>query len=111
MSEYKLINEIIEKSENNLWDKSKLEWKLIDVKRSNSPARCLCGHYPITNLCYLANKINSNTVIVGNCCVKKFMGIASDKIFQSIGKIDKDNEKSLNIESIEHAYKKKWIND
>lgn len=54
---------------------------------------------------------NHNLAIVGNCCVKKFIRLPSDKIFQAIKRVRKDNEKSLNAEAIEHAHKKQWIND
>jgi len=37
--------------------------------------------------------------------------LPSDKIFQAVKRIRKDNEKSLNAEAIQHAYDKGWIND
>ena len=48
--------------------------------------------------------------VVGNVCVKKFLGLPSGKIFQAIRRVASDEERSLNIETIEHAYKKGWIN-
>jgi hypothetical protein len=35
------------------------------------PGECLCGHFISKNL-IINNKINGNSAIVGNCCIKKF---------------------------------------
>ncbi|MCH9695194.1 MAG: hypothetical protein K0U72_11860 [Gammaproteobacteria bacterium] len=111
MSEYKLAQGIIALSESNTWDRAKLEWSLDDVYEAEEPETCLCGHFPIIEICVLRNTKNQNRTIVGNCCVKKFIGLPSDKIFQAVKRVRKDNTKSLNAEAIEHAHKKKWIND
>ncbi len=57
----------------------------------------------------MENQINKNSVEVGNCCVKKFIGFAY-KIFQCLKRIKKDISKGLNSETIEYVYNKKWIN-
>lgn len=111
MSEYKLTKNIIELSSSNDWDRAKLEWTLQDVYEADEPNICLCGHFPIIETCILKNKSNGNEAIVGNCCVKKFIGLPSDKIFQAVKRVRKDNEKSLNAEAIQHAHEKRWIND
>lgn len=111
MSEFKLSKEIIDLSHSNIWDGAKLEWELDEIYEADEPSRCLCGHFPIIETCILKNKINSNLATVGNCCVKKFIGLPSDKIFQAIKRVRKDNEKSLNAEAIDHARNKNWIND
>lgn len=48
---------------------------------------------------------------MGNCCVKKFIGLPSDKIFKAVKRIRKDEQKPLNAEAIQHAYEKNWINE
>ncbi|AVH29230.1 hypothetical protein [Vibrio diabolicus] len=111
MSEYKLTEEIIKLSQSQLWDVAKSEWTLYEIYEADEPERCLCGHFPIIEICNLKNKLNSNYATVGNCCVKKFIGLPSDKIFQAIKRVRKDDEKSLNAEAITHAYDKGWIND
>ncbi|MBE4160105.1 hypothetical protein HJ102_22715 [Vibrio parahaemolyticus] len=111
MSEYKLTEEIIKLSQSQLWDVAKSEWTLYEIYEADEPERCLCGHFPIIEICTLKNKLNSNYATVGNCCVKKFIGLPSDKIFQAIKRVRKDDEKSLNAEAISHAYDKGWIND
>lgn len=111
MSEYKLTSEILERSESPIWDVAKLEWSLSEVYEAEVPETCLCGHFPIIEICVLKNKVNYGSATVGNCCVKKFIGLPSDKIFQAVKRIRKDNEKSLNAEAIQHAYDKGWINE
>lgn len=110
MSAYKLSENIVALSQNGNWDLAKLEWSLREVYEDEEKETCLCGHYPIVEVCVLANKYNGNSAIVGNCCVKKFIGLPSDKIFQAVKRVRKDNEKSLNAEALQHAFDKGWIN-
>ena len=111
MSEYRLTEEIIERSVSDSWDQAKLEWSLREVYEADEPETCLCGHFPIIELCVLSNRLNNNSATVGNCCVKQFIGLPSDKIFQAVKRVRKDGEKSLNAEAIDHAYYRGWIND
>lgn len=108
---YKLAQGIIRLSEASNWPAAKLEWALEHIYYEDEPDTCLCSHYPINEICTLRNKLNANTAIVGNCCVKKFMGLASDKIFQGLRRVKKDKTKSFNAETIDHAYRQKWINN
>ncbi len=110
MAKFKLIDEIIARSLSNNWDQAKLEWSLDQVYEDEQLDTCLCGKYPIKEICIIQNKYNSQLAKVGNCCVKKFIGLPSDKIFQSVKRVRKNDEKSLNIEAITHAYQKGWIN-
>lgn len=110
MPEYKLTTEIINRSQSNNWDAAKLEWLLQDVFESDDPDTCLCGHFPINEICILRNRLSGNQVIVGNRCVKKFIGLPSDKLFQAIKRIRKDLESSLNADAIQHALERGWIN-
>ncbi len=111
MSEYQLTKEIVARSEAKVWDAAKLEWALEEVYESEEPDTCLCGHFPIIEICVLRNKANRNTAVVGNCCVKKFIGLPSDKIFQAVKRVRKDTEKSLNAEAIQHAFDRGWITE
>ncbi|EQB62769.1 MAG: hypothetical protein RBG1_1C00001G0348 [candidate division Zixibacteria bacterium RBG-1] len=110
MSEYRLTSEIIKKSVAKNWDEAKLEWALREVYEADGPETCLCGHYPIIELCVLENKKNGGSATVGNFCVKKFIGLPSDKIFEAVKRVRKDGTKSLNAEAIDHAYQRGWIN-
>lgn len=111
MSKYQLTKEIVARSESKIWDAAKLEWALEEVYESEVPETCLCGHFPIIEICLLRNKRNRNTATVGNCCVKKFIGLPSDKIFQAVKRVRKDAEKSLNAEAIQHAFDRGWISE
>ena len=110
MSEYRLTSEIIKLSVADIWDMAKLEWGLHEIYEAEEPETCLCRHFPIKEICVLRNKANGNFTVVGNCCVKKFIGLPSDKIFQAVKRVRKDDEKSLNAEAINHAFEKGWIN-
>lgn len=109
--EYKLTQEIIARSSSSIWDKAKLEWVLHEIYEAEEPDTCLCGKFPIIEVCVLHNRANGNFAIVGNSCVKKFIGLPSDKIFQAIKRVRKDATKSLNADAIAHALKKGWINE
>ena len=111
MSEYKLTTEIVARSASHIWDAAKLEWVLYEVYEADAPETCLCGHYPIIELCVLRNKVNNNDATVGNCCVKKFIGLPSDLIFQAVKRVRADSSRSLNVEALAHALEKRWINN
>lgn len=106
---YKLTTEIIALSVGKTWDEAKLEWQLEDVTKDEEPSTCLCGHFPIFELCTLRNTKNGTAAVVGNCCVKKFIGLPSDKIFQAVARVQKDWWRALNAETIDHAHQKGWI--
>src|ERR1035437_6837616 len=111
MSQQILAYEITKLSVAPTWEVAKEEWMLNDVWISETPDTCTCGHYPIKEICLLKNKLNGKYVPVGNCCVKKFMGLPSDLIFQAIKRIGLDITKSLNVEALNYAKGKGWIND
>ncbi|MEH6354236.1 hypothetical protein [Pseudomonas sp. 3JA] len=111
MSEYTLTEEILALSQSASWDEAKLEWTLHNIYEADEFETCLCGHYPIKEICVLQNKKNLNMATVGNCCVKKFIGLPSDLIFQAVKRVRKDESKSLNLEAINHAYTRGWINE
>lgn len=111
MSEYKLAEAIVALSESRTWDQAKLEWQLEEIYNQDEPDTCLCGHYPIVEICVLRNGRNRNTAEVGNVCVKRFMGLPSDRIFNAVARIARDIKRPLNAEAITHAYGRGWIND
>lgn len=109
---YKLIEEIIDLSEANIWDFAKLEWEFTSAYYSDEEQRCLCGHYPIRNICVITNKINSALTEVGNCCINKFLGIDDgNKIFTSIKRIKEKPKSSMSTEVLEYLYSKNTISD
>ena len=110
--EYKLIKEIISLSQSQYWDDAKLEWNFEYVYQSDEHQTCLCGHYPIRNICVLGNKLNNVQTEVGNCCVNKFLGIDDgNKIFISITRLKGDLSKSMSAEVVEYLRKKNILNE
>jgi len=111
MSENQLTTEIIARSVASTWEEAKLEWTLKEVYKEREPLTCLCGHFPINEICVLHNAQNGEEALVGNVCVKKFLGLPSDKIFAAIRRITEDETNALNAEAIDHAHRSHWIND
>lgn len=108
---YRLVQKIVALSESNKWEAAKQEWCLEEIYFTDEPGTCICGHYPIIEHCIIRNRENGNTTTVGNMCVKRFLGLPSDKLFGAISRIAEDHERPLNAEMIEHAHRKGWIND
>lgn len=108
---FRLIQEIVVRSEADGWDRARLEWTLVEVFTSEELGTCLCSHYPIRAHCVLENQHNGNRVVVGNCCVKRFLGLPSGKLFSGLNRVAADPERSLNSEGIDFAHHKGWIND
>jgi len=102
---------IIALSKATTWERAKLEWGLHAVYWEDVGTTCLCSHYPIKEICVLYNATTGREAIVGNVCVKKFMGLRSNEIFVSLKRIDKNIHKSLSTEAILHAYDSEWINE
>lgn len=84
---------------------------MAEIYYQEEPDTCLCGHFPINEICVLRNKRNNITTEVGNICVKKFLGLPSELIFQALRRIAKDETRALNTEAIDHAFRKGWINN
>jgi len=110
MSEYKPTQGIISLPSSSTWDRAKLEWVLHEIYEAKEPDTCLCGKYPIIEICILRNRVNRKFATVGNCFVKKFIGLPSDKIFQAVKRVRKDSTKSLNAKAISHTHDKSWLN-
>ncbi|MDV3748941.1 hypothetical protein CMU21_13980 [Elizabethkingia anophelis] len=109
---YRLTEEIIDISESKIWHIAKAEWSFEFAYYADEPQRCLCGHYPIRNICVIKNKKNSAVTEVGNCCINKFLGIDDgNKIFSSIKKIKDDSNSSISSDALEYIYRKKGISD
>jgi len=111
VAEWQLIKGITELSDSKVWDTAKLEWTLAEIIFEAEPDTCVCGHFPILEVCVITNRINGNRARVGNVCVKKFLGLPSNKIFEAIARVAKDDTKALNVEAIEFAFERGWIDE
>lgn len=106
-----LKDNILKLSRSSDWRGAVKEWRLVDVAESDIPETCLCGHFPIIEICTIKNVVTGEYAEVGNVCVKRFMGIRSDLIFASLKKVKDDMSKSLSAKSVEFFYDKGIIND
>jgi hypothetical protein len=88
--------EILKLSSAKDWPSARREWKLSTVYRADQDETCLCGHHPIRQVCLITNSVNGSRTEVGNVCVKRFLGLRSDRVFQGLRRIGKDQSKSLN---------------
>lgn len=104
---YKLTEEIIALSNSDHWESAKREWDFVYAFMSEEFQTCLCGHYPIKEICVLKNSINNNETEVGNCCVNKFLGIENaNKIFSSVKRIKEDISRSMSPEVLDYLFEK-----
>lgn len=111
MTKYQLFKEIIALSSEKDWDSAVKEWKLKNITYSELPSTCLCGHFPIKELCHLENTTNNNKTVVGNCCVNRFLNIKTNKLFACYKRVIADDEKSFNPNTIKLFHEKEIISD
>lgn len=110
MSQATLVSEILRLSRSPDWLTAHAEWKLKHIFDCDEPETCLCGHYPIKEICTIANSLTSHECAVGNCCVMRFGIAALENIFAALRRVKRDKTSSLNVEAIEHAHDKSWFN-
>ena len=108
---FKLAQEIVALSAADNWNSAKPEWTLDHIFISEELGVCLCGHFPIREFCVIRNQKNGNEAIVGNVCVRRFLGLPTDKLFSAFHRIAGDPKRALNAEAVEYAYQKDWMND
>jgi hypothetical protein len=92
------------------WEVAEKDWRLVDISEADEPETCLCGHYPIIELCTIANATTGKSVDVGNVCVKRFLGFRSDLIFQSLKRIRADRDKSIGPDAAAFFHERGVIN-
>lgn len=71
---YKLFNEVIFRSESDIWEEAKNEWNIITWEEdSENTNQCVCGHKNIKYMYTIKNKKNLNQLYpIGSSCIKKF---------------------------------------
>lgn len=104
-----LKERIIELSTNQDWEAARNEWSLTDTYISSVFQKCLCGHYPIKEICEIHNPTTDKKVTVGNCCVKKVFNMESERIFRNIRKCIKDESTLLTDFVLDFAFKNNLI--
>lgn len=108
-NKFRLTEKILALSDADDWNSAKGEWAVESIFYSDEPGTCLCGHKPINEHCVIINLQNGNEAVVGNVCVKKFLGLPSDKLFTGINRITGNQKSALNVETIDYAFEKGWI--
>ncbi|MFA5759909.1 MAG: hypothetical protein WC942_11215 [Clostridia bacterium] len=109
---FKLTEEILKLSNSKFWDTAKLEWHFNYAYYSEENETCLCGHFPIKNICVIKNTENENITEVGNCCINKFLGIKdANKIFTSITNLKGNIHKSMSKEALMYLNSKNKLTD
>jgi hypothetical protein len=102
---------ILELSRATDWEVAKREWRLVEISEADEPETCLCGHYPIIELCCILNATTGKSVDVGNVCVKRFLGFRSDLIFKSLKRIRADLDKAIGADATAFFHERGVIND
>lgn len=110
-NERKLKAEILRLSQASDWETARKEWSLVGIFEADDPETCLCGHHPIIEVCELHNRITNHAADVGNVCVKRFLGLRSDLIFQALKRVRKEPDKSLNADAIVFFKERKLLTD
>jgi hypothetical protein len=103
--------EILKLRHATVWEVAKKEWKLVEISEADEPETCLCGHFPIIELCTIHNITTQKSVDVGNICIKRFLGFRSDLIFASLKRIRKDMTKSIGADAAVFFHERGVIND
>lgn len=69
-----LIENILENSQSDQWEKAVLEWEIFDVSEDvESKSSCICGKENIKYLFSIRNVLNGNMLSpIGSSCIKKF---------------------------------------
>lgn len=93
------------------WEVARKEWRLVEIFEADEPETCLCGHYPICEICTISNATTGKSVDVGNVCVRRFLGFRSDLIFQSLKRIRSDRDKAIGPDATAFFRQHKIIND
>jgi hypothetical protein len=84
-----LKKEILSLSKAEDWETARKEWALVEDYEADEPETCLCGHFPIIEICEIRNRVTNALAEVGNRCVKRFLGFRSDLIFDALKRIRK----------------------
>ena len=79
-----LLNAILDNSVEKIhFDIARREWELKGIYYAEELTKCHCGQN-IKEMCNINNILNKNELIVGNCCVEKFIGIKVKGLYKAI---------------------------
>ena len=105
----RLREEILARSVEKTWEHARPEWSLAHIEFAEEPRTCLCGHYPIIELCYLGNRLNHEEALVGNVCVTRFFDLGSHLVFDGLRRVLLDATRPLNAAATAFAAERGWV--
>ena len=86
------------------------EWRVVRIFISDDPTQCPCGQV-IYEWCHIENRETEKQTIVGNVCVKHFMGVDMSPFFAGAKRLRKDSRKGPNKALISYAAQHGLINE
>lgn len=107
-NDYRLPESIVARSVADNWQAAKLEWTLDRIYKSDSTDRCLCGHV-IRECCLIKNHHTGKDAVVGTCCVKKFLELDTQGLFNALQRIADNLGRSPSVALIDFAFQRRWI--
>ena len=105
LKEYILKNSIAD----NFYIASR-EWYVVKIFISDDPTQCPCGQV-IYEWCHIKNRETGGQTIVGNVCVKHFLGIDMSTFFTSAKRLKKNRSKGPNKTLVSYASQYGLINE
>jgi hypothetical protein len=48
------------------WTTERNEWAQVDIMEADEPEACLCGHYPMIEICSVHSRVTGHTTEVRN---------------------------------------------
>ncbi len=87
------------------------EWEDTSI-RVDQKSRCICGHDIVEN-CEITNKLNGHSLIVGNVCINKFLGLDLRPVFAGLKSISsgKNGNDALYEYSLKRGLIDQWAHD
>lgn len=76
----KLIKHILSLSEAEVIEEAVKEWRTTGIELDRTD--CPCGQRDIVQKCYIQNDRTGSETFIGNCCVKRFLGVDQEFAFK-----------------------------
>lgn len=101
---------ILPLSKSSNFDDAKREWTLVAIEKSEQTDNCPCGQ-KIREHCYIRNTETNAHTYVGNVCIRRFMGINVQTLFDGLERIRGPEAARANHDLIEYAKERGYLYD
>lgn len=101
----RLIAELLKRSESKDWATARAEWEYFSSEVLEGYETCLCGQYPIRELCWMRNRSTNEVAAIGNVCVLYFVDRDLAGLFSSIKRVTEEKDKKLDWRLVESAWR------